>query len=38
MNPADIIMNANKSVTAHFEELDYNLAIEVEETGRLPGE
>jgi hypothetical protein len=34
-NPADIIMNANKSVTAHFEELDYNLAIEVEGNGTV---
>lgn len=34
-NPADIVMNANKSVTAHFGELGYKLKIEIEGNGTV---
>ena len=34
-NPAKVVMNANKNVTAHFKELDYNLTIEMEGKGRV---
>lgn len=34
-NPAKVVMNANKNVTAHFKELDYNLTVEMEGKGRI---